>query len=350
MIRKIGILTSGGDSPGMNAAVVSVARCAAMNGIQLMGIKRGYNGLLGLSKNPEDDICALDLETVLDIADQRGTFLRTARCVEFKQPEVRRQAAENLRQLGIDALVVIGGDGSFTGAMYLCELGIPCVGIPGTIDNDLGYTEATLGYDTAVNVCVEAVRSIRATSRSHDRPHVVQVMGRNCGDIAMKTAIATGAEMLVVPEMEWDVDEVAARLNHLIEQGNTRATLVISEHCWDNMKPFDWCKFLNDNGKTVYPGEPISAEYLASILKRKCGGAEVRSTVIGYTQRGAQPTAQDSSFAFEAGHQAVQLLNRGIANQAIGIRHGRVFNMPIIDALSMKKTFDREMYNLINKL
>ena len=350
MIRKIGILTSGGDSPGMNAAVVSVARCAAMNGIQLMGIKRGYNGLLGLSKNPEDDICALDLETVLDIADQRGTFLRTARCVEFKQPEVRRQAAENLRQLGIDALVVIGGDGSFTGAMYLCELGIPCVGIPGTIDNDLGYTEATLGYDTAVNVCVEAVRSIRATSRSHDRPHVVQVMGRNCGDIAMKTAMATGAEMLIVPEVEWNVDEVAARLNCLIEQGNTRATLVISEHCWDNMKPFDWRKFLNDNGKTVYPGEPISAEYLASILKRKCGGAEVRSTVIGYTQRGAQPTAQDSAFAFEAGHQAVQLLNRGIANQAIGIRHGRVFNMPIIDALSMKKTFDREMYNLINKL
>ena len=350
MIRKIGILTSGGDSPGMNAAVVSVARCAAMNGIQLMGIKRGYNGLLGLSKNPEDDICALDLETVLDIADQRGTFLRTARCVEFKQPEVRRQAAENLRQLGIDALVVIGGDGSFTGAMYLCELGIPCVGIPGTIDNDLGYTEATMGYDTAVNVCVEAVRSIRATSRSHDRPHVVQVMGRNCGDIAMKTAMATGAEMLIVPEVEWDVDEVAARLNCLIEQGNTRATLVISEHCWDNMKPFDWRKFLNDNGKTVYPGEPISAEYLASILKRKCGGAEVRSTVIGYTQRGAQPTAQDSAFAFEAGHQAVQLLNRGIANQAIGIRHGRVFNMPIIDALSMKKTFDREMYNLINKL
>ena len=350
MIRKIGILTSGGDSPGMNAAVVSVARCAAMNGIQLMGIKRGYNGLLGLSKNPEDDICALDLETVLDIADQRGTFLRTARCVEFKQPEVRRQAAENLRQLGIDALVVIGGDGSFTGAMYLCELGIPCVGIPGTIDNDLGYTEATLGYDTAVNVCVEAVRSIRATSRSHDRPHVVQVMGRNCGDIAMKTAMATGAEMLIVPEVEWDGDEVAARLNRLIEQGNTRATLVISEHCWDNMKPFDWRKFLNDNGKTVYPGEPISAEYLASILKRKCGGAEVRSTVIGYTQRGAQPTAQDSAFAFEAGHQAVQLLNRGIANQAIGIRHGRVFNMPIIDALSMKKTFDREMYNLINKL
>ena len=154
----------------------------------------------------------------------------------------------------------------------------------------------------------------------------------------------------VKPEFEvWHSGSIW-NLNRLIEQGNTRATLVISEHCWDNMKPFDWRKFLNDNGKTVYPGEPISAEYLASILKRKCGGAEVRSTVIGYTQRGAQPTAQDSAFAFEAGHQAVQLLNRGIANQAIGIRHGRVFNMPIIDALSMKKTFDREMYNLINKL
>lgn len=350
MIRKIGILTSGGDSPGMNAAVVSVARCAAMNGIQLMGIKRGYNGLLGLSKNPEDDICALDLETVLDIADQRGTFLRTARCVEFKQPEVRRQAAENLRQLGIDALVVIGGDGSFTGAMYLCELGIPCVGIPGTIDNDLGYTEATLGYDTAVNVCVEAVRSIRATSRSHDRPHVVQVMGRNCGDIAMKTAMATGAEMLIVPEVEWDVDEVAARLNCLIEQGNTRATLVISEHCWDNMKPFDWRKFLNDNGKTVYPGEPISAEYLASILKRKCGGAEVRSTVIGYTQRGAQPTARDATFAFESGVLAVNLLQHGVSNRVIGMKHGKVYHEDIEKALKARRPFNRSLYNTINGL
>ena len=164
MMRKIGVLTSGGDAPGMNAAVMSIARSAAAYGMPLIGIKHGYNGLLRKSTSIKDDLQELYLDTVLDIADQRGTFLRTARCVEFKQPEVRRQAAENLRQLGIDALVVIGGDGSFTGAMYLCELGIPCVGIPGTIDNDLGYTEATLGYDTAVNVCVEAVRSIRATA------------------------------------------------------------------------------------------------------------------------------------------------------------------------------------------
>ena len=350
MIRKIGILTSGGDSPGMNAAVVSVARCASRSGIQLMGIKRGYNGLLGLSVNPDDDIQALDLETVLDIADQRGTFLRTARCEKFLDPAVRREAADNLRKLDIDALVVIGGDGSYHGAMYLSELGIPCVGIPGTIDNDLGYTESTLGFDTAVNVCVDAVRSIRATSRSHDRPAVVQVMGRNSGDIAMRTAIATGAEMVVVPEMEWDVDVLAERLNSLIAKGNTRATLIIGEHCWHKMKEFDWRKFLNDNGKTVYPGEPINADRLASILKRKCGGIEARATVIGYTQRGAIPSAYDSAFAFEAGNLAVHLINRGITNQAIGVRHGRVFNMPFADALAMKKHFDRELYELVNTL
>ena len=334
----------------MNAAVVGVARIAAMHGIQLMGIKRGYNGLLGLSEKPEDDIALLDLETVLDIADSRGTFLRTARCDQFKLPEVQRQAAENLRKLGIDALVVIGGDGSFNGALRLCELGVPCICIPGTIDNDLGFTERTLGFDSAVNCCVEAVRSVRATSRSHDRPHVVQVMGRHCGDIAMHTAMATGAEMVVVPEMPWNVDDVAARLNKLVEQGNTRATLIISENCWDNMKEFDWRKFLNDNGKTIYPGEPINAERLASILKRKCNMLEVRSTVIGYTQRGTVPTAQDSVFAFEAANLAIQLLNRGVTNQAIGIRHGRVFNMPIADALMMKRHFDRSTYELINSL
>ena len=350
MLKKIGILTSGGDSPGMNAAVVSVARSAALHNIQLMGIKRGYNGLLGLSDNPDDDIQALDLETVLDIMDSRGTYLRTARCEEFLQPEVRREAAEQLRKLDIDALVVIGGDGSFHGAMHLCELGIPCVCIPGTIDNDLGYTEATLGFDTAVNVCVDAVRSIRATSRSHDRPAVVQVMGRNSGDIAMRTAIATGAEMVVVPEMDWDVDQLADRLNRLIAKGNTRATLIIGEHCWHRMKEFDWRQFLNDNGKTVYPGEPITAERLASILKRKCGGIEARATVIGYTQRGAIPSASDSAFAFEAGVLAVRLINRGVTNQAIGIKHGRVYNMPIEDALRVQKSFDRELYELVNSL
>ena len=350
MIRKIGILTSGGDSPGMNAAVVSVARCAAMNGIQLMGIKRGYNGLLGLSKNPEDDICALDLETVLDIADQRGTFLRTARCVEFKQPEVRRQAAENLRQLGIDALVVIGGDGSFTGAMYLCELGIPCVGIPGTIDNDLAYTEMTLGYDTAVNSCIDDIRSIRATSRSHDRPGVVEVMGRHCGDIALKAAAGSGAEICLVPEVSWSIQEAADRLSRLIDMGNPRATVVVAEGAWDSMQPADWRRYLIESGvKGIHEDDPINTEKLALLLKHKCK-CEARPTVLGYTQRGRTPSAYDSWFAFEAGNLAVNLLRNGIGNQVIGIKDGRVYYLPIAEALKQKREFNLSLYNMINSL
>ena len=350
MIRKICILTSGGDSPGMNAAVVSVARCAAAHGIQLMGIKRGYNGLLGLSDNPLDDITALDIETILDIADLGGTFLRTARCKQFKEADVRRAADENLRELGIDALVVIGGDGSFTGAMRLCELGMPCVAIPGTVDNDLGYTEMTLGFDTCVNVCVDAVRSIRATSRSHDRRGVVQVMGRYCGDVAMQTAMSTGAEMVIVPEMEWSVEEISNRFKQLTAKGNYRATCIISEHCWDNMKEIDtWRDYMKTYDPDIHEHSKINAERLASMIEHM-SGCETRATVVGYTQRGALPTAKDSAFAFEAGHLAVQLLNRGITNQCIGIRHGRVFHMPIADALMMKKHFDREMYELINTL
>ena len=353
--RKIGILTSGGDSPGMNAAVVSVARNASRKGLQLMGIKRGYNGLLGLSDNPDDDIEYLDLETVLDIMDMRGTYLRTARCSAFMNPEVRARAAEDLKKQGIEALVVIGGDGSYHGALELCRLGIPCIGIPGTIDNDLSYTEATLGYDTAVNVCVEAVRSIRATSRSHDRPAVVQVMGRNCGDIAMRTSIATGAEMVIVPEMEWDMEEIADRLKFLVNKGNTRATLVISEHCWHKMKPYDWRKVIADSNRVIHDDDPLNAERLALVLKLLCN-TEMRATVIGYTQRGAIPSAYDSAFAFEAGRMAVDLLSCG--NQcfqegfAIGVYNGQVYKTPFADALDEKrqKTFNEDLYHLINTL
>ena len=195
-MRKIGVLTSGGDSPGMNAAVMSVARSAAMYGIPLIGVKRGYNGLLRKSANLKDDMQELTLELVLDIADEPGTYLRTARCLEFKEKKYQEKAVKTLKSMQIDGLVVIGGDGSFRGAQALCELGVPCIGIPGTIDNDLPYTEISLGYDTAVNVCVEAIRKIRATSRSHDRPAVVEVMGRHCGDIALTAAVSTGSHRL----------------------------------------------------------------------------------------------------------------------------------------------------------
>lgn len=347
---NIAVLTSGGDSPGMNAAVMSVARNAAYYGLNLIGIKRGYNGLLGRSKNPEDDYVQMHLDTVLDIADLPGTWLRTARCREFLDPEVREKAVKTLHDLDVNGLVIIGGDGSFNGAMRLCELGVPCIGIPGTIDNDLAYTEMTLGYDTAVNVCVDAVRAIRATSRSHDRPHVVEVMGRDCGDIALATAEATGSEIVVVPEMKWKVDDVAAQLNRHIAQGNTRATVVVAEGCWRSMMPFDVYKFLLPYGKEVYQGEPMTANRFASVLKRKCGMIEARSTVIGYTQRGCSPTARDSMFAFEAGAMAVQLLKQGISNQVIGVKNGRTFHMPIDKALAEKKRFNKRLFRLINSL
>ena len=349
-MRKIGVLTSGGDAPGMNAAVMSIAKSAAKYGMPLVGIKRGYNGLLRKSTSINDDLSELQLDTVLDIADQPGTYLRTARCLEFLDPTWREVAVSTLRAMEIDGLVVIGGDGSFQGARLLCELGIPCIGIPGTIDNDLAYTEMTLGYETAVQVCTEAVRSIRATSRSHDRPHVVECMGRHCGDIALKTACATGSEIVVVPEVPWSVEEIAQRLNRQIAKGNTRATIVLAEGCWESMAPFDMYGFLTSHGKECFEGEPMSANRFASTMKRMCGMIEVRSTVVGYTQRGALPVAKDSAFAFEAGNLAVRLLRDGISNQVIGVREGKVFYMPIEDALKEKKHFRRDLYDLVNEM
>ncbi|MBQ3155354.1 MAG: ATP-dependent 6-phosphofructokinase [Clostridia bacterium] len=349
-MRKIGVLTSGGDAPGMNAAVMSIAKNAARYGMPLVGIKQGYNGLLRRSTSIYDDLQELTLDTVLDIADQPGTYLRTARCSEFMDPKYREFAAQTLRDMEIDGLVVIGGDGSFQGAMRLCELGIPCVCIPGTIDNDLAYTEMTLGYETAVQKCTEAIREIRATSRSHNRPHVVECMGRHCGDVALKAACATGAEIVLVPEVKWSIDEVAARLNKQIAKGNSRATVVIAEGCWESMEPFDMYGFLTSHGKQCFEGEPMSAMRLASILKRKCGMVEVRSTVVGYTQRGALPVAKDSAFAFEAGHLAVKLLHDGISNQVIGTRHGRVFHMGIEDALKEAHSFRYDLYKLVNDI
>ena len=344
-MRRIGVLTSGGDSPGMNAAVMAVAKSARYYGMSLIGIKRGYNGTLCRSHHIE-----LDLDTILDIADQPGTYLRTARCLDFIRPEMRVHAANNIREMGIEGVVVIGGDGSYHGAMGLCELGIPCVGIPGTIDNDLAYTEMTLGYDTAVNSCIDDIRAIRATSRSHDRPGVVEVMGRHCGDIALKAAAGSGAEICLVPEVPWSIQEAADRLSRLIDMGNPRATVVVAEGAWDAMQPADWRRYLIENGaKGIHEDDPISTEKLALLLKYKCK-CEARPTVLGYTQRGRTPSAYDSWFAFEAGNLAVNLLRNGIGNQVIGIKDGRVYYLPIIEALKQKREFNLSLYNMINSL
>ena len=345
-MRKIGVLTSGGDAPGMNAAVMAVAKAARHHGVTLVGIKRGYNGALNIGNG---GMAELDLDTVLDIADQPGTYLRTARCLEFLRPEMQLQAANNIREMGIEGVVVIGGDGSFKGAQALCNLGIPCVGIPGTIDNDLHYTEMTLGYDSAVNSCVEDIRALRATSRSHDRPAVVEVMGRHCGDIALKAAAGTGAEICVVPEVEWSITEVADRLSRLIESGNPRATVVVAEGAFDSMKDYDWKRTLKEHNMIVHDDDKISTRFFTRTL-RCLTGSEARTTILGYTQRGRQPSAYDSWFAFEAGNLAVNLLRNGIGNQVIGIRDGRVFFLPIQMALKEKREFNRALYEMINEL
>lgn len=348
-MRRIGVLTSGGDAPGMNAAVMAVAKAARHYGVALIGIKRGYNGTLCRSNNIADDMVELDLDTILDIADQPGTYLRTARCLDFLKPEMRKHAVENIKKMNVEGIVVIGGDGSYKGALELCRLGVPCVGIPGTIDNDLAYTEMTLGYDTAVNSCVEDVRAIRATSRSHDRPAVVEVMGRHCGDIALKTCAGTGAEICIVPEVPWSIPQVADRLSSLIRNGNPRATVVVAEGAWDSMEPYDWRLVLRDNDMRVHDDDIMSTKYLTRVL-RCLTGCEARRTVLGYTQRGRTPSAYDSGFAFEAGVLAVNLLREGIGNQVIGVKDGRVFYMPIEDALKQKREFNRTLYDTINEM
>ena len=262
---------------------------------------------------------------------------------------MRVHAVNNIREMGIEGIVVIGGDGSYHGAMELCALGVPCVGIPGTIDNDLAYTEMTLGYDTAVNSCVDDIRSIRATSRSHDRPAVVEVMGRHCGDIALKAAAGSGAEICIVPEVNWSIQEVANRLSRLIDMGNPRATVVIAEGAWDAMHPMDWHRFLRENGCHVHDDDVMNTHFLSLMLKYKCK-CEARPTVLGYTQRGRTPSAYDSWFAFEAGNLAVNLLENGIGNQVIGLKDGRVYYLPIGMALQQKREFNLQLYNLINTI
>jgi len=320
-MRKIGVLTSGGDSPGMNAAVMSVARSAALYGIPLIGIKRGYNGLLRKRENIKDDLQELNLETVLDIADTPGTYLRTARCDEFREEKYRAIAVNTLKEMEIDGLVVIGGDGSFNGARCLCEMGIPCVGIPGTIDNDLGYTEMTLGYDTAVNVCVNAVRAIRATSRSHDRPHVVEVMGRHCGDIALHTGIAVGATSIIVPEIEYDLErDVIARIYEQKDTGKKHFIIIVAEGVG-------------------------GVQDISHYIQHRTG-IETRATILGHVQRGGSPSLRDRLMATDMGVAAVHLLAKGIGNRVIASQNGKIVDYDITEALEMPRVFDDRLYKV----
>ena len=318
MVRKIGVLTSGGDSPGMNAALRAVTRTALAKGIFVMGILRGYNGLL---KNEMEE---LDIRSVSEIIHRGGTIIGTARCLEFKEWDNVLKAAEVCRQNKIDGIVVIGGDGSFRGAADLSRAGIPCVGIPGTIDNDIQCSEYTIGYDTAMNTVMELVDKLRDTSRSHERCSVVEVMGRHAGHIALNTGLACGATAVLLPEMPVELDKVIERIKEVRTAGKKHIIIVVAEGI----------------GHT---------EEIAKRIEKETG-IESRATILGHVQRGGSPTVCDRVSASEMGYYAVELLRKGIGNRIVGIKGNRVYDVDIQEALSMKKPFDEYRYTVLNKI
>ena len=316
---RIAVLTSGGDAPGMNAAVRGVVRYAAYNDIEVFGIERGYKGLLG------EEMQLLSKRSVSGIIQRGGTFLMTARCPEFIEYESRRHAAEILARRDIDGLIVVGGDGSFRGmaALYR-EFGIKCVGIPGTIDNDLAYTDFTLGFDTAVNTVVSAINNLRDTMSSHERVVVVQVMGRACGDIALYAGIAGGAEIIMVPEHPVDFDEVARRLNRNTKAGKKSGIIVLAEG--------------------ACPVDTVITELKARTT------LSVKSTVLGYIQRGGAPTMADRVLASRMAACAVDLLAEGKGGRVVGIRDNKIIDDDIGEALAMERRVNEDLYRLANIL
>ncbi len=318
-MKRIGLLTSGGDASGMNAAIRAVVRTALYYGMEVYGIRRGYAGLI------EDNMDEMDMRSVSNIVHRGGTMLRTARCMEMFTEEGQRKAAETLHRRGIEGLVVIGGDGSFHGAKILSEqYGIPTIGIPGTIDNDLAYTDYTLGFDTAVNTCIDAINKLRDTMESHERISVVEVMGRRCGDIALYAGITSGAEIIIVPEVPYDMDDVVMRIKRSRENGKHSNIIVVAEGV-------------------------MSAEEFARRLQAVTEYS-VRSTNIGHIQRGGSPSMADRMLAAQFGNKAVRLLKDGIGNRVVGIHKNEIIDMDIIEALSMEKKFNYELYETLRMI
>ena len=318
-IKTIGILTSGGDAPGMNAAVRAVVRGAIDKGLRVFGIRRGYSGLIN------GDVFEMNLRSVCDIINRGGTILYTARCPEFKTEEGMAKAIETCQAVGIDGLVVIGGDGSFRGARDLSLRGIPCVAIPGTIDNDIAATDYSVGFDTAINTVVEMVDRIRDTSQSHDRCSVVEVMGRGAGDIALHAGVACGALTIVVPEAPFDFQkDIVDKMNRTLKTGKHHFIIIVAE------------------------GVGNSAELTRRIENET--GIVSRLTVLGHVQRGGTPTATERVNASRLGYRAVELLLAGTSNRVIGIRDGKIVDYDIVEALKMEKKFDWELYNIANAI
>ena len=311
-IKTIGVLTSGGDAPGMNAAIRAVVRKACAAGKNVKGIRRGYQGLL------EEDIIDMSRHSVSDIVDKGGTILFTARCSEFRTEEGQKKGAEICRKHGIDGLVVIGGDGSYAGAQKRAGLGINTVGVPGTIDMDIACTEYTIGFDTAVNTAMQAIDKVRDTSTSHERCSIIEVMGRNAGYIALWCGIANGAEDILIPE-KYDYDEQKI-INHIIsnrKKGKKHHIIINAEGI----------------GHSTSMARRIEA----------ATGVETRATILGYMQRGGSPTCRDRVYATMMGSMAVDLLCAGKSNRVVGFKHGEFCDFDIDDALAMQKNISNYM-------
>ncbi len=319
MIKKIGVLTSGGDAPGMNAAIRGVVRTALSLGVEVYGIRDGYYGL------HEDYIEKLDRSCVSDVINRGGTFLGSARFPEFKQESVRKKAIKNLNKHGIEALVVIGGDGSYMGAKKLTEMGFPCIGLPGTIDNDIAGTDYTIGYLTALNTVIDNIDRLRDTSSSHQRISIVEVMGRHCGDLTLMSSIAGGCEYIITPERPWSKEELIEKLQSGIEKGKKHAIITITELMMD----------VNE---------------LAADIE-KVTGRETRATVLGHIQRGGRPTAFDRVLASRMGNYAVHLLMNGEGGRCVGIQKEQLVHHDIIDAIeNMKRPIRTDLYQVAEEL
>ncbi|WP_227936618.1 6-phosphofructokinase [Alkalihalobacillus deserti] len=317
-MKRIGVLTSGGDSPGMNAAIRAVVRKAIFHELEVYGISYGYQGLIN------GDIQKMELGSVGDIIHRGGTMLYTARCEEFKTLEGQQKGIEQLKKFGIEGLVVIGGDGSYRGAQKLTEHGFPTIGVPGTIDNDIPGTDFTIGFDTALNTVIDAIDKIRDTATSHERTYVIEVMGRHAGDLALWSGLADGAETIVVPEADYDMQEIIGRLKRGQERGKKHSIIIVAEGAGSGF----------DFGNRIQEAMNI----------------ETRVTVLGHIQRGGSPTGFDRVLASRLGAKAVDLLLEGKAGVTVGIEKNELVYHDINEALTRKHTIDLEMYKLSQQL
>ncbi|WP_077621200.1 6-phosphofructokinase [Sediminibacillus massiliensis] len=317
-MKKIGVLTSGGDSPGMNAAIRAVVRKGIYSGLEVYGVYNGYQGLI------EGNIKKMEIGSVGDIIQRGGTILYTARSDEFRTEEGRQKAIDQLNKFGIEGLIVIGGDGSFRGAEKLTQLGYPCIGVPGTIDNDIPGTDFTIGFDTALNTVIEAIDKIRDTATSHERTYVVEVMGRHAGDIALWAGLADGAESILIPEHADDFQDVVDRLKRGHERGKKHSIIVLAEGVGSGL----------DFGQKIQDATSL----------------ETRVTVLGHTQRGGSPTASDRVLASRLGAKAVDLLLEGKAGRVVGMQNNKLVDHDILEILDEKHEVDFDMYKLSKEL